>query len=376
MALALAIAVSKDNRITFTIKPEAAQVAPAEVPEVSAFAGATEDEEMVEEPTSRKGKKAGKGRAKGMPRKALKNLINAELEKQAREVFQALLKSDDLPKVDMTAEQAEVEHEGVECDGCGVNPIRGIRYKCSVRKNFDYCANCEERLGSEHAMLKITRAGGAPEVMVTMLGEDATEESKEGTGPEQVFAGMMNAFGSGRGCGRGGRGRGRGGRGAHGGNQMMRGMMQAMFEKMEQCKDWSTEDWQKKVADFGFSGDELKQKMENWGCKGKNWKEARAICKSKPEGVISMLPGTSQIIEIRVVNETYWPWKPGCTLTLADEQEDALDLPIEIFSVPIEAEVKGKAETTVQVPLSMKEYIVADPEKVYKIFLTFRGPRG
>lgn len=46
-------------------------------------------------------------------------------------------------------------HENVSCDGCGDNPIRGLRYKCSVCKDFDYCAKCEERLQHEHAFLKI-----------------------------------------------------------------------------------------------------------------------------------------------------------------------------------------------------------------------------
>lgn len=34
-------------------------------------------------------------------------------------------------------------HYGVECDGCGMAPIVGTRYKCSVRDNFDLCSSCE-----------------------------------------------------------------------------------------------------------------------------------------------------------------------------------------------------------------------------------------
>lgn len=30
------------------------------------------------------------------------------------------------------SQQAVVEHLKVACDGCGVEPIRGTRYKCSV----------------------------------------------------------------------------------------------------------------------------------------------------------------------------------------------------------------------------------------------------
>jgi len=36
-------------------------------------------------------------------------------------------------------------HEHVECDGCGVNPIKGFRYKCSVCENYDLCQTCEAK---------------------------------------------------------------------------------------------------------------------------------------------------------------------------------------------------------------------------------------
>ena len=83
----------------------------------------------------------------------------------------------------------------------------------------------------------------------------------------------------------------------------------------------------------------------------------------------------TQIIELEVLNDTYWPWKAGCTLTLADEQPGD-EIPIDIFSVPIEQEVKGKASTTVSVPLTMAMHMVADDEKEYEVALTFRGPKG
>ena len=44
----------------------------------------------------------------------------------------------------------KVVHPGVRCDGCGVFPIVGCRYKCSVCEDFDYCENCEKKLGQKH----------------------------------------------------------------------------------------------------------------------------------------------------------------------------------------------------------------------------------
>jgi len=174
------------SQITFTIKPKARGAETMEV-----------DEEMKEEPQPAKGRSKGKKEKHGIPRKALKNLINREFEHQAKEVFDKLLKSDELPAADQTAEEATAVHEGVRCDGCNVEPICGLRYKCSVCKNMDYCAKCEERLDHEHAFLKISRPGGAPEVMITMLEDgqhpevDQAEERKGGEERKDVHADPM-----------------------------------------------------------------------------------------------------------------------------------------------------------------------------------------
>ena len=51
-------------------------------------------------------------------------------------------------------------HFGVKCDGCGVFPIVGCRYKCAVCDNFDYCEECEKKLSQKHGhpLLKIRDA--------------------------------------------------------------------------------------------------------------------------------------------------------------------------------------------------------------------------
>ena len=77
LELAYAIALSNTSKLTFSIKPP--QVANAEVSSFAAAANA--DEEMKEEPAT--GHKKKEKKEKGLPRKALKNLINNELNKQA-----------------------------------------------------------------------------------------------------------------------------------------------------------------------------------------------------------------------------------------------------------------------------------------------------
>ena len=157
--LAFTLARSSNGKVIFTIKSTKAV---ASAPEISAFATTAttattmEVDEEVQPAAAATGHKNKKPKKeKGIPRKAIKNLINNELNKQAQDVFQKLMKSGDLGDVDMTPEEAEAVHEGVECDGCGMNPIRGLRYKCTIRKNYDVCATCEERQGHEHAFVKI-----------------------------------------------------------------------------------------------------------------------------------------------------------------------------------------------------------------------------
>jgi len=50
-------------------------------------------------------------------------------------------------------------HYRVKCDGCGVVPIRGIRYKCAVCPDYDLCEQCEASGKHEpaHPLVKITR---------------------------------------------------------------------------------------------------------------------------------------------------------------------------------------------------------------------------
>ncbi len=50
-------------------------------------------------------------------------------------------------------------HRWISCNGCGMNPIVGVRYKCSACDNFDYCENCVEIYKNEHShqFIKISK---------------------------------------------------------------------------------------------------------------------------------------------------------------------------------------------------------------------------
>ena len=44
------------------------------------------------------------------------------------------------------------------CDGCGMLPLSGWRYKCAICDDYNLCENCEERIGGkhQHPFIKIT----------------------------------------------------------------------------------------------------------------------------------------------------------------------------------------------------------------------------
>ena len=54
-------------------------------------------------------------------------------------------------------------HPGIVCNSCG-NNIIGIRYKCTICHNFDYCEKCEEQDKGRHGhpFLKIIKPEMCP----------------------------------------------------------------------------------------------------------------------------------------------------------------------------------------------------------------------
>jgi hypothetical protein len=91
--------------------------------------------------------------------------------------------------------------------------------------------------------------------------------------------------------------------------------------------------------------------------------------------VIEAGPGQTVFEEIEILNDTFWPWKQGCTLSLHDEQ-DFSGLPIEPICVPVDEDVKGKTSIKITVPISVLSNQIADETKVWPINLTIRGPKG
>uniref|UniRef100_A0A5B7B204 Protein NBR1 homolog n=1 Tax=Davidia involucrata TaxID=16924 RepID=A0A5B7B204_DAVIN len=48
-------------------------------------------------------------------------------------------------------------HRGIRCDGCGVHPITGPRFKSKVKEDYDLCSICFSEMGNEADYIKIDR---------------------------------------------------------------------------------------------------------------------------------------------------------------------------------------------------------------------------
>lgn len=50
-------------------------------------------------------------------------------------------------------------HDAIQCDGCGMDPIRGLRFKCGNCKNYDLCSICIDSTQHDesHVFLRIKK---------------------------------------------------------------------------------------------------------------------------------------------------------------------------------------------------------------------------
>ncbi|KAL8091590.1 protein JOKA2-like [Apium graveolens] len=48
-----------------------------------------------------------------------------------------------------------VLHTGIQCDGCGIHPITGPRFRSKVKEDYDLCNNCFDDMGSEAEYIRM-----------------------------------------------------------------------------------------------------------------------------------------------------------------------------------------------------------------------------
>jgi hypothetical protein len=99
---------------------------------------------------------------------------NSEAQKKLTEIHASISKLNDASKE--LNENAKNAHLGFTCRNCKQTPLLGIRYKCSVCKDYDICEACEAISGQAHLhpFIKIRNQDLNPAFIKTILfeGED------------------------------------------------------------------------------------------------------------------------------------------------------------------------------------------------------------
>ncbi len=89
----------------------------------------------------------------------LRSMIREELQRefgtQLREEASRIVASRIEPPASVPEENSRVVHRRRKCDICGLCPIMGILYHCSVCPDYDLCFDCELDYGHNHPLLKI-----------------------------------------------------------------------------------------------------------------------------------------------------------------------------------------------------------------------------
>jgi len=88
--------------------------------------------------------------------KSVSDIVNANIEKLREQLIErTILETSRAVEKSLQKPNVEYKHNSsvhthVRCDGCGVFPIVGVRFKCLECPDFDYCEKCEETLGDSH----------------------------------------------------------------------------------------------------------------------------------------------------------------------------------------------------------------------------------
>lgn len=91
----------------------------------------------------------------------IKSEVSGDLKEKST-VFLKKKEKVEEKKVEQAPKPAAVVHEGITCDNCEKHGIEGVRYKCSVCPDYDFCEQCEAMVEHPHPFLKIKTPRQAP----------------------------------------------------------------------------------------------------------------------------------------------------------------------------------------------------------------------
>ena len=88
----------------------------------------------------------------------IQNIIESNIDNIKKDVLNSVILEVSKSKINKkNHNRKEVIHNGIKCNGCGMDPIIGIRYKCIECDNFNFCEKCEEIGGHPHLFYKIKK---------------------------------------------------------------------------------------------------------------------------------------------------------------------------------------------------------------------------
>jgi hypothetical protein len=87
--------------------------------------------------------------------------LEEKRESDYNQMSKLMVKNPEEKEEEIVFSMVKVPHHGIKCDKCGINPIIGYRYKCSVCNNYNLCENCEmknyETKEHQHNFIKIRK---------------------------------------------------------------------------------------------------------------------------------------------------------------------------------------------------------------------------
>ena len=87
----------------------------------------------------------------------IQNIIESNIDDIKNDVLNSVISEISKSKLIIKNPKDKVIHDEIQCKGCGMVPIIGIRYKCAECENFNYCQKCEEMGRHPHLFYKIKK---------------------------------------------------------------------------------------------------------------------------------------------------------------------------------------------------------------------------
>ena len=126
------------------------------------------------------------GKMRPMEIKRIKKIVRLEINSLLPSLFKEL-RGKELAKQEEEnmAKYSGMIHERIACDVCNMEPLVGIRYKCSVCDNYDLCMHCESLDLHPHPCIKITDPNKKLHFISTILPDIDQQNPPQPQQPQQ-----------------------------------------------------------------------------------------------------------------------------------------------------------------------------------------------